>query len=81
MVRLGRDMDPEGNVLDPIGYIIWSAPWKDVQWEPEPPRERLVRYRRSSNGTYQEVIELANGHIFYGLYMPEGFVPPPGMGE
>jgi hypothetical protein len=96
MVRLRRDMDPEGNIMDPMDYILpsqvpWPPPgyvnWLDscsFNWEnswPAHEEERLVRYRRSSNGTYQEVWELPNGHTWYGLYMPEGFIPPPGMGE
>jgi hypothetical protein len=75
--------------MDPMHYIIpsripWPPPefvwWSGMCWG-APEGDRLVRYRRSSNGTYQEVWLLANGHYFYGLYMPEGFVPPPGMGE
>jgi hypothetical protein len=50
-------------------------------WGTPPEERRLVRYRRSSNGIYQEVWEEPNGHIFYGFYMPEGFVPPEGMSE
>ena len=63
-------------------HMIWSdRKWEGGGWGQVQDERRLVRYRRSSNGTYQEVWMEPNGHTFYGLYMPEGFIPPPGMGE
>jgi hypothetical protein len=58
----------------------WKA-FQQSQWDDPDGEDRLIRYRRSSNGIWQEVWLLENGSYFYGLYMPEGFVPPPGMGE
>lgn len=62
-------------------YRFWQKRFEETGgWGPAE-EKRLVRYRRSSNGIYQEVWLEPNGHYFYGYYMPEGFVPPAHLEE
>jgi hypothetical protein len=81
MVRVRRDMDPEGNILDPVDYLIWSdREWEGGGWGQVQEGRRLIRYRQTAIG-WQEVWMESSGHITYGLYLPEGFFPPPEMQE
>ena len=78
MERMGYknvEVDIETNQLN---ADWWVPPLRGrVSWDgwQSPEEKRLVRYRRSPNGVYQEVWT-ENGRTTYGMYMPEGFVPP-----